>query len=283
MEYVALWFGSLRRLHHECLYEGAAGVSLAGAPGPTKREMSTIVHSHYDGGPPPLCQPPNRGARVSEKVRMPRVAVKRRLRAARGRQRGGWPGEPAGSGGAEGRPLGFFVIRLIHSPQTKNWGSEMPRFWPAEISLYGGEERFLVRTKPRDFRHHAWLSWIPYRTGDLFIADVEVSGISVSGARSLSILCDLREPDGQRYEEFATTAPTLPFTKSTNTRYLAIKGEYVLDVTLVSIESDVMSQTGNRRVVTLEAVAQDVIVANYAVALVALVVGVMALVVAWVK
>ena len=107
----------------------------------------------------------------------------------------------------------------------------MPRFWSAEISLYGGEETFLVGVKPRDFRRHGWLSWIPYRTGDRFIADVEVSAIKVSGARSLSVLCELQEPGGQRYQEFATAAPTLPFTKSTDTRYLAIKGEYVLHVT----------------------------------------------------
>ena len=71
----------------------------------------------------------------------------------------------------------------------------MPRFWSAEIDL-GDEAKFLVQAKPSDFRGSSF-SWIPYRAGDQFIADIDISaGSALNQDKPVQIICSLREPDG---------------------------------------------------------------------------------------
>ena len=149
----------------------------------------------------------------------------------------------------------------------------VPRFWSEEISLWGGEEMFRVRAKPKGLRGNKLLSWLPYRTGDKFIANVEVS--RVRGTRALEVHCTLKEPDGGLYPVITKNNPSLPFTDSTDRRYLATKGEYILDVTLVSLDSTDKTKVDgfNRRLITLEAISQDVAVANILMALAGGVVG----------
>ena len=150
----------------------------------------------------------------------------------------------------------FIVVQFRRWADTLRpnhiWGSVMPRFWPEEINLMDGEERFLVRATPRDFRRHKLLSWIPYRTGDTFLSDVEVSADRVSGTMSLQVSYTLTEPDGQQIQVIWADEPPLPFTASTERRHLAIKGEYVLDVTLsLSTESTLGVARGTKQLGTL--------------------------------
>ena len=59
-------------------------------------------------------------------------------------------------------------------------------------------------------------------------------------------------------------SPSLPFKQSTLVRYLALKGEYFLGVTLISTDpaDEAKGRLGNRRLITLEAFSQDLAMTN---------------------
>lgn len=170
----------------------------------------------------------------------------------------------------------------------------MPRFWSAEIHLDDNE--FRVEARPQGFRGSRLLSWCPFRTGDKFAARVKIASRNGSVLeRDMRFICRLREPDGAKYYliDQSLRMSSLPYLTITPTRYLAHRGEYVLDVTLAyndqpditNILLDPSTEQfedcegveqvqilrkqfifGNRRLISLEAASQDFWVLNITLA-----------------
>ena len=145
----------------------------------------------------------------------------------------------------------------------------MPRFRSAKISLMDGEEQFLVEARPQGARGKRWRSWIPYRTGDDFVALVTVSTIAVSGNRIVWVRCHLEEPGIPEATVIPWTPISLPYEAPTLPRMLAKTGEYVLGVDLTCTEPIEGQQTPffNRRLMSFKSISQDDAVATNLVAL----------------
>jgi len=139
----------------------------------------------------------------------------------------------------------------------------MPRFWKANIQV--GTNKYLVSAKPRDFRKYH-LSLIPYRAGDELVAIIDISGNSTMNKdQPIRICCQLQEPDKRTHTLFDEPVTALPYHRETPKRYYALKGEYILGVTLydpTSFNPDPESnprieEAGNRRLMANEALSQD--------------------------
>ena len=107
----------------------------------------------------------------------------------------------------------------------------MPRFRSADIELKE-VGKFHIEAIPNDFREDSSLSWIPYRAGTEFTANIKISS-DITLNKAIRIICRLREPDGQHYTVIDHNLSSLPYSEPTLTRYLALKGEYILDITFL--------------------------------------------------
>ena len=144
----------------------------------------------------------------------------------------------------------------------------MPRSRSAEISLWAGEERVRVEAKPRGWRGKWWLSWLPYRAGDEFSADVKVTAITLSGTRRLAMSWVLLDPSETKNNVLFSEAFAMPFADSTGSVFLGKSGEYVLGVDLITAGSASQDSGFNRRVMTFSAVSTDHLVSTVVVSLI---------------
>ena len=145
----------------------------------------------------------------------------------------------------------------------------MPNFWSARMDFPDIGESFLVKARPKGLRGDEWLSWIPFRTGDEFIAEVEVTRIC--GTRSVDVACYVTEPgDTVPQLIMGEYDQSVPFEGSTSQRFLAKTGEYIFEVNLWVIDPAGGPRLGpfNRRLVSLYTFSQDAFVGNLTVALV---------------
>ena len=145
----------------------------------------------------------------------------------------------------------------------------MPRYWPVVIELWNGEEIYRVEGRPVGFRGKKWLSWIPYQTGAEFVVNVKVSSLKTTGTRDLYIFSTLTEPNEAEYTVIEEQSIKPPFETKTALRYLARTGEYVLGVSLYSLnQAKPPGERFNRRVLTLESQSQDRAVGTILLALI---------------
>ena len=144
----------------------------------------------------------------------------------------------------------------------------MPRSRSAPIALWYGDDHVRVTAKPRGWRGKWWLSWLPYRTGDEFTADVTVTVIKSSGQRQLVASWKLREPTGSDIEVRYDEGFALPLNTHTRPIFLATSGEYVLGVGLATLGRMSQDSGFTRGLITFKVVSQDDVVANVGVSLV---------------
>lgn len=144
----------------------------------------------------------------------------------------------------------------------------MPRSRSAEITLWAGEERVRVEAKPRGWRGKWWLSWLPYRAGDEFSADVKVAAITLSGTRRLAMSWVLSDPNEAKNNVLFSEAFAMPFAGSTGPVFLARSGEYVLGIDLITAGSASQDSGSNRRLLTFSAVSTDHLVSTVVVSLI---------------
>lgn len=139
----------------------------------------------------------------------------------------------------------------------------MPKYWSEEFDFFDGSKRYYVSVKPHDFRKNRFFKLIPYPTGARFVVDVEIRTISNERNTRVSAAVRILEPDGERYDMYSVTEVIDSLEETSQRRYLAIKGEYVVDISLLVLDVDSgKSMSGNRRLMTLETLSQDVLAAN---------------------
>ena len=112
----------------------------------------------------------------------------------------------------------------------------MPNFRTVQYNV--GDDRFLVRCKPRGWRGIVvvlrWiLGRIPYITGSEIGIDIEVKGIDEpKELTDLSILCEIAAPGESRNPiGVPHDITSLPFKVSIPSQYLSASGEYRFDIT----------------------------------------------------